>query len=102
MADTAENKMFTLKVENDKLIADLDTNKDGEAVVKLELSLKEAMQEIFNKGVEVQGVKVAAVKFEMTKLKVVLDTDKDGENLLTLTVDLGEVFDEVTSLLQKK
>lgn len=43
-----ENKKVEFKVEDSKLIIAIDMNQDGEAVVKIEVDLKEIPDEIFS------------------------------------------------------
>lgn len=42
-----DNKKFDLKIEDGKLKLSLDLDKDGEALLKLELNLKEGLEEAF-------------------------------------------------------
>jgi hypothetical protein len=41
-----ENKVFTLKFENGKLLVDIDSNKDGKKVLQLAVDMGEALTEI--------------------------------------------------------
>lgn len=97
----SENKAIEVKFEEGKALFNVDSNKDGEPSLKIELNLTEAVQEIFNRGGKIEGAKVVDFSFELTKLKLKLDTDQDGEHLLDLTIDLAEAVDEVTNLFKK-
>lgn len=85
-------------IQENNLVIGLDANEDGQNSLEVKLSLSEAIQEAFKKGVAVEGVKSATVKFEGTKLIVVVDSDKDGEALLTLSADLFEGLEETGAL----
>ena len=89
------------KVEDGFLKAGIDANEDGQESMNLKLSMNEAIQEAFQKGVSIEGAKVVDFKFELTRLKLVIDTDKDGENLLELDIDLAEAIDEATGAFKK-
>jgi hypothetical protein len=84
-----------VEFEGEKLNVGLDIDKDGENSLALKLHLSEAVQEIFNKGGKVEGVKLASFEFQLTKLVLKLDTDQDGEPVMDLTIDLAEVFAEL-------
>lgn len=90
----SEQKKLGLKFEDGKVIAQVDTNQDGEAALTAKLHVSEAIQEAFQKGGAVEGVKVVGFKFELTKLKLQLDSDKDGQPVLDLELDLSEAVDE--------
>jgi len=84
----------SVDVKENKIVAGLDANKDGEASVKLNINLKEVLEELRAKGeAKIEGKKVS-LKFELTKLKVLVDTDGDGEPIVALEVDLGESYEE--------
>jgi len=85
---------FSYAVEEGRLKLGLDTNEDGEKALELDLSLNEAIQEAFQKGEAVEGVKSAKVEFTGTTLLVRIDSDKDGEELAVLKLNLAEAIDE--------
>jgi len=86
-----------IEVKDGKILAGVDTNKDGEQSLSAVVKIDEAIQEAIARGEAIEGNKVVSVKFELTKLKIVVDSDKDGESLLELTVDLAEVYDEIAN-----
>ena len=94
-------KKLTFEVKDGALNLAVDSNQDGEPVVKMKLNLSEAVQESFSKGEAIEGVKVVDFKFSLTKLNLTLDTDRDGEKLLELEIDLAEGLDEGTGLFKK-
>lgn len=90
-----ENSIMNFDIEGDKLNIDIDSNKDGEKVVRLTLNITEAIQEAVARGTAVDGAKIASFEFQGSKLVVAIDSDKDGEPLLALDIDLMEAFDEI-------
>lgn len=93
-----EKKALSLDMQGEKVVISVDSNKDGENVVTLTLSAKEALGELLGKGKKIDGAKVAAFEMSGTKLRLAVDTDQDGEVLLDVVVDLKEVFDEVVKI----
>ena len=97
-----------IKYEDGKIIGGLDSNKDGELSLGLELSIGEALEEAMGamkKGEKVEvTVEAKAVKysFEDGKIKITVDTDKDGEVLLSAYVDMAEAFEEIAAAVLKK
>lgn len=90
---------INFEVKDNALNLGVDSNEDGEPLLKLKLNLTEGMQEIMNREAEITGAKVVDFSFSGTKLKLKLDTDKDGEALLELELDLMEGFDEAKDLI---
>lgn len=88
--------MFDYKFKDGILDLQIDSNEDGEPVLKLKLNSSEALQEAIKRGSPVEGVKLVDFSFSGSKIKIWLDTDKDGENLMELEIDLMEAFDELT------
>lgn len=97
-----EAKSFSLDVQDGKLSAKIDTNKDGQPVVEMDLHLTEGLQEAILRGLPTAGGKVVDMRFVGTQLHLKVDTDKDGESLLDLKIDLGEGFDEIAGAIAKK
>ncbi len=97
-----ENKKFEVEFADNKLQMSLDTNQDGEKLMKASVYLSEAIQEALQRkdSVAIEGAKVVSFDFNLTKLVVKIDTDKDGEPLMELEIDLAEALDE-TGLLKK-
>jgi len=95
-------KKVSLEIKDGAVEFNIDTNADGESVVKGKLNIGEAIEEAFKREGAIEGAKVVDFKFNGGKLELKIDTDKDGEELLTLSIDLGEVFDEVKDMLSKK
>lgn len=85
---------YNIGVEGETLKVGLDLNEDGQEVVTLKLSLKEAVQEAFTKGGKIEGVKVVDFRFELTQLVLKIDSDQDGETLAEIRIDLAEAIDE--------
>jgi fructose-1,6-bisphosphatase len=87
---------FDAKFENNKLMLTGDTNQDGDAVIKVEIALNEAIQEAFkkNESIAVEGAKVVDFKFNGASLMLSVDSDKDGEKLATIEINLMEALQE--------
>ena len=97
-----ENKKFEVEFADNKLQMSLDTNQDGEKLMKASVYLSEAIQEALQRkdSVAIEGAKVVSFDYNLTKMVVKIDTDKDGEPLMELEIDLAEALDE-TGLLKK-
>jgi hypothetical protein len=97
-----ETKSFKIDVNDGKVDISLDPNKDGENVLNLSMSLSEAFQEIFSRGVKKEDVKLVDFELDVTKLVLKLDTDRDGEKVIDLKIDLSELVDEIKTAFSKK
>ena len=93
-----QNSMVKFDIADDTMNLDIDSNNDGEKVVRLSLNISEAIKEAVSRGKAVEGVKLAAFEFQGSKLVILLDTDKDGTPLMALDIDLMEAFDEIKDL----
>lgn len=83
------------KIEDGKVVVAVDSNEDGQASLKLNVKLDEAIKEAIKRGDKVEGEAVVKFKMTATGLSLDLDTDRDGVPSLSLEADLGEIFDEV-------
>ncbi len=98
----------SIKFEDGKIVAGLDTNEDGENSVEVRLNLKEGFEEGFaalKKGEEKTiSVDAKAVNFVFkdNSIFVVIDTDKDGEELMDVKIDISESFEEIAEGIFKK
>lgn len=79
----------------------VDSNKDGEPVLKIGLNISEAIQEAFMRNKAIEGAKLVEMKFEGSKLRIMIDTDKDGEKLLELEINMLEAVDEIKDITFK-
>ena len=77
----------------------VDSNKDGQHVVKMKLNISEAIAEAIQRGEPVEGAKLADFRFDGSKAYVAIDTDLDSEKLIEIEIDLMEVVDEVKDLV---
>lgn len=89
-----EKKTFEVKVEDNKIILEGDSNKDGQPSMRMQVYMDESLQEIIKRGEAVEGEAMVKFKFGLDGLSLALDTDKDGEPSLDLFVDLAEGLDE--------
>ena len=96
------NKRIDFKVDGSSVKLEIDPNKDGEKLLNMKLSLKEAVQELFARGVRVQGQGAFEMDFEDGSFILKVDTDQDGENLLEMRLDLSEALDEGMDAFFKK
>jgi len=96
-----ENKAIDLSVSEGKFVLNVDSNKDGDKVAKINIALNEAVEEAFSRGKAIEGAKLVDFKFNLSKLILKIDTDKDGENLMEIEIDLAEAVDEASGLFKK-
>lgn len=89
----------TLKLDDNKVIGAIDSDKDGKNSLKLVINLPEAYQEAFKRGDVIEGQKYVTMKMEGTKLNLEIDTDRDGEKVASIEADLLESFDEASQLM---
>ena len=90
----SEKKNFEAKFEEGKLKIAIDSNRDGENLLDLNLNLNEGLQEIIARGEKVESAKLVGFEMGIDGLKVKLDTDQDGEELLELKISFVEALDE--------
>lgn len=96
-----EHKKFEVKIEDKALIMNTDFDQDGKESSKLKLFLSEGIQELFDKGIKKEDVKLVDFEFGPSGIKIVVDTDQDGESLMEYEVSFGESFDEAYNSLKK-
>lgn len=85
---------LSYEAKDGKIQLKYDKDQDGEPSVDLSIHINEAIQEAFDRGDEVEGVKLAKLSFEGMKLKLEIDTDQDGEKVMELLLDIPEGLDE--------
>jgi len=88
-----EKKIWDLVAGDDgSFKASLDLDGDGDPIVEVEVYSKEALQEILDKGVAKEGVKIVEVDSSLSSIVLLIDSDKDGEPSMKVTVSLKEAL----------
>lgn len=97
-----EHKKVDVNVEDKKLTISTDLDQDGKESSRATVFLGEAVQEIFDKGVKKEDVKLVDFELSPMGIKLKLDTDKDGESVFEYELSFGEGVDEALQLIRKK
>jgi hypothetical protein len=91
----SKDKKFEFGVKDGKLSLAVDSNKDGENLIKCEVDLNEGFAEAFKKGEKLEGQKKVDFDLSASGLKLKVDSDQDGEPLFTFELSFAEVVDEL-------
>ena len=86
---------FDYDFKDNELMIGVDSNEDGEKSLDVQVSLKEAIQEILKRGEKIDNAKLVDFELSLKGIRLALDTDQDGEKLLYINLNLAEVFDEL-------
>ena len=96
MSEEEKKDVFELEVlEGGVIKGKLDLDKDGDPIVEADIYSKEALQEIINRGVAVDGVKVVDVDTSLSNITLMVDSDKDGEPSMKVVVSLKELLEQI-------
>lgn len=96
------NEKLDFSVEEKTVTMKTDFDQDGKESSKLTLFMSEAIQELVDKGVKKEDVKIVDFELSPMGIKLVLDTDRDGEALMSYEVSFGEAFGEALGAISKK